>query len=91
MRIQSSQSGVAHLAALLLVLIVLGVVGFAGYTVWNAGQDKTTTDSTTQPESSAIKTQADLESTGKLLDTTATQLDNDLDVSTLDSDIEQLL
>ena len=89
MRIRLSQAGVGHLVAL-LVVVVLAVVGFAGYTVWKAGQDQKATD-TSQAETSAIKTKADLQNASKLLDTTATQLDNDLDASVLDSDIDQLL
>ena len=89
MRIRSSQSGVGHLLALLLIVGVLGVVGFAGYTVWQAGQDTRTADTSTP--STAIKTRADLQTASKLLDTTATQLDTDLDTSVLDSDIDQLL
>lgn len=89
MRIRTSQSGVAHLVGLLLIVAVVGVVGFAGYTVWKAGQDKTTSDTTATTTS--IKTKADLQSASKLLDTTATQLNSDLDTSALDSDISQLL
>jgi len=89
MRIQSSQAGVGHLVAVFLVVVV-AVTGFAGYTVWKADQDKTdTTASQTAP--TAIKTQADLKAASTLLDDTATQLDNDLDTSVLDSDIDQLL
>jgi hypothetical protein len=89
MRIQSSQTGVGHLIAVLLVVVV-AVAGFAGYTVWKAGQDQKVAN-TSQAETAAIKTTADLETASKLLDTTATQLNNDLDASVLDSDIEQLL
>lgn len=85
MRIRHAQTGIGHLAVL-MVVVVVAVVGFAGYTVWKAGQD--TAD---QNVPAAIKTKADLETASKLLDTTASQLDKDLDTSVLDSDIDKLL
>lgn len=89
MSIRNSQAGVGHVLVVLVVLFV-AVAGFAGYTVWNAGQTSDTASQKGAP-STAIKTKADLQSASKLLDTTATQLDKDLDTSVLDSDIDQLL
>lgn len=89
MRIRNSQAGVGHIAAV-LVIVVVAVIGFAGYTVYKAGQDKQVATDTAQTNT-AIKTKADLNNAGKLLDNTATQLDNDLNTSVLDGDIDQLL
>jgi hypothetical protein len=86
-----SQSGFGHIALVLLVLVV-AVVGFAGYTVWKAGQKPSSSDSTQQATVPAtIKTKADLTQTSKFLDTTATELDSNLDPSSLDGSINQLL
>ncbi len=87
MRITRSQDGIGHLLALLIIVVVVAV-GFAGYTVWKAGQKDTETATT---QSSAIKTKADLKNTATLLDTTASQLDDALDPSVLDADIDKLL
>lgn len=89
MRIRNSQTGIGHVLVVLVILFV-AVAGFAGYTVWQAGQ-KADTASQSDVPSTAIKTKADLQNASKLLDTTATQLDKDLDASVLDSDIDQLL
>ena len=89
MRIRTSQAGVGHILALLLVIVVIGAVSFAGYTVWKTGEDEKS--ATTGQADTSIETKADLEDASASLDSLEAGLDEDLDVSTLDSDIDQLL
>jgi uncharacterized protein HemX len=95
MNLRKSQAGIGHVVAVLLVVVVAGVA-FAGYTVYKAGQktddnQAATTASSSDTLPTTIKTKADLTATSNYLDNTATELNSNLDPSSLDSDIDQLL
>ena len=86
-----NQSGIAHLG-ILLGLVVVAAIAFAGYRVMSQQSDNLTAEtsaSATVP--AAIKTKSDLSQTGKALDQTSADLNNNLDSSSLDSDINSML
>lgn len=89
---KTNQSGFGHIA-LLVVVLVVAVVGFAGYRVWSnqktADTGAETNTAVTLPNT--IETKADLTSTGQFLDDLGAQLNADLDVSSLDADIDSML
>lgn len=88
-----NQAGVGHVVALFL-LVFVGVVGFAGYTVMNNGQKNADSTGTIvlQPKFPAkIATTADLTTTSNALDDVETQLDTNLDDSSLDADLDAML
>lgn len=89
---KTNQSGFGHIVLLVVVLMV-AVVAFAGYRVWSNQQaaDTTTKTSAAATLPSSIETKADLTSTSKYLDNLGSQLDADLDGSSLDADINSML
>lgn len=88
--LKSSQSGIAHLA-LLLLLVILVVAGFVGYRVLNEqtkvadSPDQATP--VTAPDS--INNSSDLDQASQAAN--QAPLDNDLDPSQFDPDVESLL
>lgn len=84
-----NQSG-SHILGLALLIVVLGVIGFAGYTVMNKSNDKSAT-TTASTQSEAIQNTADLTKASNELDSSSTQVNSNLDDSTLNSDLNDLL
>lgn len=87
-----NQSG-SHLVALLVLVLALGVVGFAGYKVNQARNDSGTLTAAkvTDTTPATLTTTADLDKTSQSLDDSAAQLDNNLDDSSLDTDLNAML
>lgn len=81
------QKGAGHIVAILAV-VVLAVVGLSGYVVMNA-QDKDATTNTATEQVTAD--QAELAETSKELDQANAELDESLDTSELDKDIDAML
>ena len=78
--------------AIMVVVLVLGVVGFASYKVLQNGMpavQQPTAAVTTEPDT--IKSKSDLANTSKALDSSAAELDKDLDDSQLDADLNAVL
>ncbi|MDB5182031.1 MAG: hypothetical protein JWP13_794 [Candidatus Saccharibacteria bacterium] len=92
MRALHSQAGIGHIVVV-LVLLVVGVVGFAGYKVASKNtQGSNDASATASPEvPDKISTKADLETTGKALDNSSTQIDGGLNDSALDDDLNDML
>lgn len=78
------QRGAGHIVAILAV-VVLAVVGVSGYVVMKA-QDKTNNETTT---TKVIET--DLTESSKELDQANNELDESLDTTELDKDIDAML
>lgn len=86
-----TQKGFAHLA-LVLLLLVVAVVAFAGYRVVKDRQDKTAANKTSTAitnSSQTINSKADLDKAANTLNSQS--VDSDLNPSSLDSDISNLL
>lgn len=81
------QKGAGHIVALLAV-VVIAVVGIAGFVVMNA-QDSTPAETTATQEVSPE--QAELAETSKELDQANSELDESLDTTELDKDIDAML
>ena len=79
------QKGIAHLL-IIGVVVVLAVVGFVGYRVMTQDDDKATT-STSTPDS--IESNDDITQAEDALN--SDQINDDLDPSQLDADIDDLL
>lgn len=93
MRSTKSQAGIGHIVVV-MVLLLVGVVGFAGYKVLtkNANTDSTASSvNATPPVPDKISTKADLETTGKTLDNSSSQLDSGLNDGALDADMNDML
>lgn len=88
----STQTG-SHVVALALFVVVLAAIGLTGYKVWqmNAARTATTTASTTATAPAAIQDSADLTQAAKFLDQSSAQLDNSLDDSALNADMNSML
>jgi hypothetical protein len=86
----NNQFGFAHLG-LLLVVLVVAAVSFAGYRVWQSRDAAEPIAASNLSLPATIKTKADLTQTGKFLDQTNVQLDSNLNTSSLDKDIDNLL
>jgi hypothetical protein len=85
-----NQSG-SHVLAIVLFVAVLGVVGFAGYKVMNAGKAKPATTATTTTKADTIKNTADLTKAADQLDSSSTQVSTNLDDSSLNNDLNDML
>lgn len=86
-----NQSG-SHIIAIALVIAVLGVIGFTGYTVMNRShKDAATNGDVSATVPATITTQADLSATARSLDNASSQLDSNINTSSLDSSINDLL
>jgi len=87
--------GGSHLIAALLLVVVAGVIALAGYKVWQMqsnntpSADNTTASSATVP--ATIQSKADLTQASQALDQASTQLNNNLDDSALNTDINSML
>jgi ABC-type uncharacterized transport system permease subunit len=90
-----NQSG-SHIIGIALFVLALGVVGFAGYKVTqahhqSADSSSTTTSKTTPSVPASIKTSADLNQAGTVLDGSSAQLNSGLDDSSLNTDLDSML
>ena len=86
-----NQRGATHIVAVLVVIIV-AVVGFAGYAVMHGGSKKDVAKIPVAPKSTApavFTSKADAQQAVKALDND--KLDQNLDTTALDSDIDALL
>ena len=87
-----NQTG-SHPLAITLVALVLGLAVFTGYKVWQMQNNKTATQASatekTAPET--ITTTKDLDDTSAALDSSSAQLDANLDDSSLDADLGDML
>jgi hypothetical protein len=87
-----NQSGFGHVM-LLVGIVVIAAVAFAAWRVMDARQpaasDAATTTATVMPDK--IESADDLAKVSKSLDQGAAQLDNNLDGSQLDADINAML
>jgi len=86
-----NQSG-SHVVGLVLLVLALGVVGFAGYKVQQSHTK--TTDSTTastQTVPATITTTSDLQQASKAMDNSSSQLNTNLDDSSMDADLNSML
>lgn len=87
-----NQTG-SHIVALAVGVLVLGVIGFCGYTVMqhNKSTDSgvTASKATTAPDT--IKNTADLSATSKALDNASSQVNSNLNDSSLDADLNDML
>lgn len=88
-----NQSG-SHVVGLALLVLVLGVVGFAGYKVeqaHNKSDTATQTAATAVSVPKVITNTADLQKAGSALDSSTSQLNANLDDSSLDADLNSML
>jgi uncharacterized protein HemX len=85
-----NQTG-SHILGIALLIVALGVVGFAGYTVMNKNKDKTATATTATTQSDTIQNTADLTAASDQLDSSSTQVNSNLDDSSLNNDLNDLL
>jgi uncharacterized protein HemX len=85
-----NQTG-SHILGIALLIVALGVVGFAGYTVMNKHKDKTATATTATTQSDTIQNTADLTAASDQLDSSSTQVNSNLDDSSLNNDLNDLL
>jgi len=84
-----NQTG-SHVVALVLFALVIGVVAFAGYKVSQSGKPaQTVSNKTAVPET--ITTTKDLDDTSAALDNESSQVDTNLDSSSLDADLNSML
>jgi uncharacterized protein (UPF0333 family) len=84
-----NQSGSLHLGLLLAVVVVAAVFA-VGFRVMN--NSKSSDDTTTAASyPSSIQSKADLTQTSRALDQTGSQIDSNLNDSSLDSDINSML
>lgn len=94
MRAKLNQAGF-EAVAVLVVLLVVAAVGFAGYKVLgshkSADNSQQAAVTSTAKVPATIKTKADLTATSKALDQSGAQLDNDLNGSSLNSDLNAML
>ena len=88
----SNQAG-SHVIAVTLFLLAVGVIGFAGYRVYQMQQPAATTDTSasTAAVPASIKNTASLNQAASSLDSVSTQLNSNLDDSSLDADINSML
>lgn len=91
------QKGIGHIVLPLLVLAVL-VIGFSAYEVFHAQKvaaPTSTTSATTTAASAtvpaAIKSSADLEQAATALNSSSSQMESQLNSTSLDSPINQML
>lgn len=88
---RSLESG-SHLVALALVVVFVAVAGFAGYKVWQMQQASLNNSATTAATVPAkITNTADLTQASKVLDQASTQVNTNLDDSSLNADLNALL
>ncbi len=87
-----NQSGFEAVGMIVAVLLISGV-SFAGYKVWHASQVSNTQSATASRSAipATIKTKADLSTTNRVLDNSASQLDAGLNDSSLDADLNSML
>lgn len=89
-----NQSG-SHIVAGAVAVLVLGVVAFAGYTVSQRGGNKTVqtaTPAAAKPAAaSTISSNADLSKAASQLDNSSSQVDSNLNDSSLDADLNDML
>ena len=87
-----NQTG-SHILALTVGVLVIAAVAFCGYTVMQRNKSvdtgATATKATGVPAS--IKTTADLSAASKALDNSSAQLNNNLNDSSLDADMNDML
>jgi hypothetical protein len=85
-----NQSG-SHILGIALFVLVLGVVAFAGYTVMDTNKHKTQPTTTATTQSDAIQNTADLAAASDQLDSSSAQVNSNLDDSSLNNDLNDLL
>jgi hypothetical protein len=91
---RSSESG-SHIIALALIVLFVAVAGFSAYKVWTMQQTPvdnvatTTTAATTVP--AKITNAATLSQTSTALDSDLSQMNNDLNDSSLSADLNSML
>ena len=89
-----NQSG-SHIIGLALLVLALGVVGFAGYKVEQAHNKSDTTAQTAANKPVAAPTTiantADLQQASSALDSSSSQLNSNLDDSSLNADLDSML
>jgi zona occludens toxin (predicted ATPase) len=96
MTLQHDQKGFGHIVLPLFVLAVL-VIGFSAYEVFHANKAATTsttastTAATTANVPATIKSQSDLKQAADALNTSNQQMQTQLNSTSLDSSINQLL
>jgi hypothetical protein len=81
----------SHIVAVAVIVLVLGVAGFGAYAVTHQDKASDTTAQTTTASSDAINSAADLNDAANTLDNSSTQVDSNLDDSSLDADLNDLL
>lgn len=81
------QKGAGHIVAILAV-VVIAVVGLAGYVVMGAQDNATSTNTATEK---VTADQVELAETSKELDQANNELDESLDTTELDKDIDAML
>lgn len=89
-----TQKGSVHLIAFIVIALVIGVGVFAGYRISQLNNDEqsatvTAGELTSEQQAQVAETPA-LNEANTALDEVANDLDSDLDVSTLDDDIDAL-
>ncbi len=87
-----NQTG-SHVIAVMLLVLALGVVGYAGYTVMQAHNKLSTTQTaaTTASAPDTISSTADLNQASAALDSASTQVNSNLDDSSLNADLSSML
>ena len=90
----TSESG-SHLIALAVGIVVVGVIGFAGYTVYMRQAATTSTDATgttaTVKVPAKITNTASLNQAATALDQASAQVNSNLDDTSLNADLNDLL
>lgn len=87
-----NQSG-SHVIAVAFLVLALGVVGYAGYKVQQAHNksDTTTQAATVVSAPKTIANTADLQQASSALDSSSSQLNSNLDDSSLNADLDSML
>jgi len=85
----NSQSGVGHLV-LLLAVVIVAAAGFVGYRVWSQNQDEVAEETTSsQAAVPQINNASDLDQAASVAEQAT--VDNDLDPTQFDADVDDLL
>jgi uncharacterized protein HemX len=93
-RLNFNQKGF-EAVGLLVAVVIVAAIGLVGYKVMNtqksASKPAVASSQPAVKEPAQLKTKADLTATSKALDQSASELNNELNDSALDSDVNALL